>query len=69
VAARLTSRSPPGPARRKTLNRAKDVLATTGMHIAGTDFDRLINLDRVMPLLGYGHVGPSGRRGAIGRVF
>jgi hypothetical chaperone protein len=58
-----------GPARRKTLNRAKDVLATTGIHIAGTDFDRLINLDRVMPLLGYGHVGPSGREVPSGMFF
>jgi hypothetical chaperone protein len=58
-----------GPARRNTLNRAKDVLATTGIHIAGTDFDRLINLDRVMPLLGYGHVGPSGREVPSGVFF
>lgn len=58
-----------GPARRNTLNRAKDVLATTGIHIAGTDFDRLINLDRVMPLLGYGHVGPSGRDVPSGVFF
>jgi len=58
-----------GPARRNTLNRVKDVLATTGIHIAGTDFDRLINLDRVMPLLGYGHVGPSGREVPSGVFF
>ncbi len=58
-----------GPARRNTLNRAKDVLATTGIHIAGTDFDRLISLDRVMPLLGYGHVGPSGREVPSGVFF
>ena len=58
-----------GPARRNTLNRAKDVLATTGIHIAGTDFDRLINLERVMPLLGYGHVGLSGREVPSGMFF
>jgi len=58
-----------GPARRNTLNRAKDVLSTTGIHIAGTDFDRLINLDQVMPLLGYGHVGPSGREVPSGVFF
>ena len=45
------------------------MLATTGIHIAGTDFDRLISLDRVMPLLGYGHVGPSGREVPSGVFF
>ncbi|MEY4882688.1 MAG: hypothetical protein RIS34_542, partial [Pseudomonadota bacterium] len=58
-----------GPARRDTLNRSGDVLATTGIHIAGTDFDRLINLAQVMPLLGYGHVGAGGREVPSGIFF
>ena len=37
------------------------MLATTGTHIGGTDFDRLLNLGCVMPHLGLGHTGPSGR--------
>lgn len=42
-------------------NRADDILATTGIHIGGTDFDQVLNLRHVMPLLGLGHNGPSGR--------
>jgi len=42
-------------------DRTGDILATTGIHIGGTDFDQLLNLRHVMPLLGLGHVGPSGR--------
>lgn len=49
------------PKRRKNTERARDILATTGVHIGGTDFDRLLNLSHVMPLLGYKHIGPSGR--------
>ena len=50
-----------GPERKNKANRADDVLATTGIHIGGTDFDRLLNLGCVMPHLGLGHTGPSGR--------
>ena len=50
-----------GPERQKNANRASDVLSTTGTHIGGTDFDRLLNLGCVMPHLGLGHTGPSGR--------
>ena len=42
-------------------DRGNDILATTGVHIGGTDFDQLLNLRHVMPLLGLGHVGPHGR--------
>ena len=38
------------------------MLATSGIHLGGTDFDRLLNLELVMPLLGLGHIGPSGRQ-------
>jgi hypothetical chaperone protein len=50
-----------GPQRRKLADRAGDVLATTGVHIGGTDFDRLLDLSTVMPLLGYKHIGTGGR--------
>lgn len=33
---------------------ANKVLANTGVHVGGTDFDRLLALSKVMPLLGFG---------------
>ena len=42
-------------------DRTADILATTGVHIGGTDFDRLLDLAAVMPHLGYKHVGTGGR--------
>ncbi|ENO84568.1 Hsp70 family protein [Thauera linaloolentis] len=33
--------------------RRDDLLGNAGIHIGGTDFDRALNLDCVMPLLGY----------------
>src|SRR5690606_32988366 len=50
-----------GPQRIAQEDRGDDILATAGIHIAGTDYDQRLNLRRVMPLFGYGHVGPSGR--------
>ncbi len=38
---------------RGTAERARDILANDGVRIGGTDFDRLLSLARVMPLLGY----------------
>ncbi|HSV51451.1 MAG TPA: Hsp70 family protein [Burkholderiaceae bacterium] len=52
---------PQGLASTARVDRAKDVLATTGVHIGGTDFDRKLNLDNVMPQLGLRHIGPQGR--------
>jgi hypothetical chaperone protein len=49
------------PARRGRADRAGDILATSGVHLGGTDFDQLLNLKLAMPLLGYGHIGPQGR--------
>ncbi|MEY4345855.1 MAG: hypothetical protein RL032_1687 [Pseudomonadota bacterium] len=49
------------PARIAQSDRSADILATTGVHIGGTDFDRLLDLATVMPLLGYKHVGTGGR--------
>ncbi|MBE7369750.1 Hsp70 family protein [Ramlibacter sp. HM2] len=50
-----------GPERAARADRSGDVLATAGIHIAGTDYDRRLNLRNVMPLLGYHHEGPEGR--------
>ena len=50
-----------GPDRQHEADRSSDVLATAGVHIAGTDFDTSISLETVMPLLGYRHVGLRGR--------
>lgn len=36
------------------IERAEDVLANEGIHIAGSDFDQRLNLEYVMPLLGRG---------------
>jgi hypothetical chaperone protein len=49
------------PARSRISDRTTDILATTGVHIGGTDFDRLLDLSTVMPLLGYKHIGTGGR--------
>ncbi len=57
-----------GPKRMHKTNRADDVLATTGVHIGGTDFDQKLSLGQVMPLLGYGHLGPDTRE-VPNRVF
>ncbi len=57
-----------GPTLMHKTNRADDVLATTGVHIGGTDFDQKLSLGQVMPLLGYGHLGPDSRE-VPNRVF
>jgi len=43
-----------GPARAARVDRRDDILANAGIRIGGTDFDRLLNVDAVMPLLGLG---------------
>ena len=57
-----------GPDRMQRADRSSDVLATTGVHIGGTDYDRQLNLAQVMPLLGYKHTGPEARE-VPSRVF
>lgn len=42
------------PERRGKAQRDDDILANGGIHIGGTDFDRLLSLKCVMPELGYG---------------
>jgi hypothetical chaperone protein len=51
-----------GPDRVRHADRSADILATSGVHIGGTDFDRKLNVSRIMPLLGFGHVGSDGRQ-------
>jgi hypothetical chaperone protein len=47
-----------GPRERKRLDRRNDILANHGVHVAGTDFDRRIELRCMLPLAGYGAFGP-----------
>jgi hypothetical chaperone protein len=50
-----------GPDRVARADRTGDILATSGVHVAGTDYDRKLSLEHVMPLLGLRHIGPQGR--------
>ena len=50
-----------GPLRAKRLDRRADILANHGVHIAGTDFDRHIELAHILPACGYCGIGPTGR--------
>jgi hypothetical chaperone protein len=43
-----------GPERRALPDRRSDILANSGARIGGTDFDSLLSIDSVMPLLGLG---------------
>jgi len=47
-----------GPARRARADRRADILANHGVHVAGTDFDRHVELAAILPLLGYRALGP-----------
>ncbi|MDD0974337.1 Hsp70 family protein [Pseudomonas fontis] len=42
------------PERHMLDDRQNDILATGGVHIGGTDFDKQLSLQGVMPLFGYG---------------
>ena len=42
------------PQRHHLAERQDDILATAGVHIGGTDFDKQLSLHSVMPLFGYG---------------
>jgi hypothetical chaperone protein len=41
------------PERAKSPDRSEDILGRSGIHIGGTDFDRRLGIDKVMPHLGY----------------
>jgi hypothetical chaperone protein len=49
------------PERRGRARRDDDILANHGVHVAGTDFDRHIELAAILPLAGYRGRGPTGR--------
>jgi hypothetical chaperone protein len=50
-----------GPAQRSRAERKGDILANHGVHIAGTDFDRHVELAAILPTCGYRAFGPSVR--------
>ncbi|KKB09030.1 Hsp70 family protein [Devosia chinhatensis] len=50
------------PERAGAADRSDDILATAGVHIGGTDFDRLLAMSRVMPELGLGSRTRDGKR-------
>jgi hypothetical chaperone protein len=50
-----------GPERMKRIERKDDVLAHHGVHVAGTDFDRRVELTTILRELGYQSLDPEGR--------
>ena len=50
-----------GPERVKRAERKDDVLAHHGVHVAGTDFDRRVELATILRELGYQTLDPEGR--------
>ena len=50
------------PERARAADRKDDILASTGVHIGGTDFDRLLSVARLMPELGYKTPPKDGKR-------
>ena len=55
-----------GPGRRGRAERRDDILANHGVHLAGTDFDRHVELASILPLLGYRSLRPA-RPGDVAR--
>jgi hypothetical chaperone protein len=50
-----------GPERMKRVERKDDVLAHHGVHVAGTDFDRRVELVTILREFGYQTLDPEGR--------
>ncbi len=50
-------------------DRSRDVLANHGVHVAGTDFDQRVELDAVLPSLGFRARTPEGREVPHGVYF
>ncbi len=50
------------PERARAVDRSRDILATAGVHVGGTDFDRLLSMGKVMPELGLGTMTTDGKR-------
>ena len=57
------------PERAKHLDRRDDLLGNAGLHVGGTDFDRALSLECVMPLLGYKGQMKSGAEVPSGLFF
>ena len=51
-----------GPERARRVERRDDILASDGVHIGGTDFDKALSLACMMPMLGLGSLLKSGRQ-------
>lgn len=52
------------PDRARFADRQDDILATAGVHVGGTDFDRLISMSEIMPALGL-HTNVRGGQRAL----
>jgi hypothetical chaperone protein len=50
------------PERARAADRRDDILANAGVHIGGTDFDRLLSMAAVMPHFGFGTPTRDGKR-------
>lgn len=50
------------PERAKKIDRKSDILGTAGVHVGGADFDRLLSMSVVMPLMGLGSLTKTGNR-------
>lgn len=50
------------PERSRAMDRRDDILSTSGVHIGGTDFDRQLNIAKVMPEMGLGSLTKDGKR-------
>jgi hypothetical chaperone protein len=57
------------PVRALKADRKEDILASGGVHIGGTDFDKYLSLSSVMPLLGMGSSLVSGRQMPSAQYF
>jgi hypothetical chaperone protein len=57
------------PGRAKVADRKDDILANRGIHIGGTDFDRLVSIAQVMPELGYLTQTRDGKRNLPAAYF
>lgn len=50
------------PERALSADRKSDILGAAGVHIGGTDFDRLLSMAKIMPLMGLGSLTKTGNR-------
>ncbi|ESW70386.1 Hsp70 family protein [Mesorhizobium sp. C277A] len=57
------------PQRARSRDRKDDILANRGIHIGGTDFDRLLSIAHVMPKLGYLSPTKDGKRNLPASYF